>query len=38
MEHTNGNKILAAKLLGIGRTTLYTKMEKYEITIKKTIR
>ena len=38
LEHTNGNKILAAKLLGIGRTTLYTKMEKYEITIKKTIR
>lgn len=37
LEHTNGNKILAAKLLGIGRTTLYTKMEKYEITIKKTI-
>ena len=38
LEHTNGNKILVAKQLGIGRITLYTKMEEYKITVKKTIR
>ena len=38
LEHTNGNKILVAKQLGIGRITIYTKMEEYKITVKKTIR
>ncbi|NQU62806.1 MAG: hypothetical protein HQ517_00765, partial [SAR324 cluster bacterium] len=28
---------LAAKELGIGRTTLYRKMKKYELTMKKNI-
>lgn len=29
LEQTGGNKVLAAKLLKIGRTTLYTKMKEY---------
>lgn len=29
MKQANGNKKLAAKLLGIGRTTLYSKLEEY---------
>ncbi len=31
LELTQGNRTLAAKLLGIGRRTLYVKMETYEI-------
>jgi len=31
MKQANGNKKLAAKLLGIGRTTLYSKLEEYGI-------
>ncbi|MAN05110.1 MAG: sigma-54-dependent Fis family transcriptional regulator [Owenweeksia sp.] len=31
MNHTNGNKTEAAKLMGIGLTTLYRKMEEYNL-------
>ncbi len=31
LQHTNGNKTEAAKLLGIGLTTLYRKMEEYRM-------
>ena len=31
LEQVNGNRSLAAELLGIGRTTLYGKMKKYGI-------
>ncbi len=31
LKQTDGNKRLAAKLLGIGRTTLYNKLEEYGI-------
>ncbi len=31
LKHTNGNKTEAAKLLGIGLTTLYRKIEEYRI-------
>jgi len=32
LVHTKGNKTRAAELLGIGLTTLYRKMEEYNIT------
>lgn len=31
LEHTNGDRGVAATLLGIGRTTLYRKLKEYEI-------
>lgn len=31
LERTNGNRTLAAEILGIGRTTLYNKMKEYGI-------
>ena len=34
LEQANGNRSLAAKLLGIGRTTLYNKMQEYSIEYK----
>ena len=34
LEQTNGNRSLAAELLGIGRTTLYNKMQEYGIKYK----
>jgi len=33
LHHTNGNKTETARLLGIGLTTLYRKMEEYKIQI-----
>lgn len=38
LKQANGDKILAAKLLGIGRTTLYAKIEEYGIKVEKTFR
>ena len=35
LEQANGNRSLAAELLGIGRTTLYGKMKQYGIKYKK---
>ncbi len=32
LKQTDGNKKLAAKLLGIGRTTMYRKLEEYGIS------
>ena len=32
LDHTNGNRTQAAKMLGIGRTNLIAKMKKYSIT------
>ncbi len=29
----NGDKMMAAKLLGIGKTTLYRKLKKYEAAL-----
>ena len=34
LEQANGNRSLAAMLLGIGRTTLYNKMKEYGIKYK----
>ena len=34
LEQANGNRSLAALLLGIGRTTLYNKMKEYGIKYK----
>lgn len=33
LHHTKGNKTKTAELLGIGLTTLYRKMEEYQITV-----
>lgn len=32
LEHTHGDRAIAAHLLGIGRTTLYRKLKEYELT------
>ena len=32
LQYTNGNKVEAAKLLNIGLTTLYRKIEEYKLT------
>jgi transcriptional regulator of acetoin/glycerol metabolism len=32
IQVTNGDKLMAAKLLGIGKTTLYRKLKEYEAT------
>ena len=34
LEQANGNRSLAAELLGIGRTTLYSKLEEYGLKYK----
>jgi DNA-binding NtrC family response regulator len=34
LQQTNGDKIMAAKLLGIGKTTLYRKLKEYSVHIK----
>jgi len=31
LEHTGGNKTEAARLLGIGLTTLYRKLDEYQL-------
>ena len=33
LKHTNGDRAIAANLLGIGRTTLYRKLKEYEATV-----
>lgn len=38
LKQANGNKILAAKLFTIGRTTLYNKIKEYGIKIEKTFK
>ena len=38
LRQANGNKILAAKLLAVGRTTLYDKTKEYRIKIEKTFK
>ena len=38
LKQANGNKILAAKLLSIGRSTLYAKIEEYGIKVEKTFK
>lgn len=30
LAHVNGDKMMAARLLGIGKTTLYRKLKEYE--------
>lgn len=34
LKHANGNRKVAAELLGIGRTTLYSKLEEYGLKYK----
>src|SRR6266851_3829676 len=34
MQQTNGNKAMAIKLLGIGKTTLYRKLKEYGLDVK----
>ena len=34
LKQTNGNRKVAAELLGIGRTTLYSKLEEYGLKYK----
>ena len=38
LEHTQGNQTLAAKLLGLSRPTLQTKIEKYGLSIAASVR
>lgn len=38
LKQANGNKILAARLLAISRSTLYTKIEEYGIKVEKTFK
>jgi DNA-binding NtrC family response regulator len=38
LETLNGDKLLAATKLGIGKTTLYRKLKKYGITVEGTFR
>jgi two-component system response regulator HydG len=33
IEKLNGDKLLAAKLLGIGKTTLYRKLKEYGVHV-----
>ena len=32
LRHLNGDKLMAARLLGIGKTTLYRKLKEYGVT------
>src|SRR5262249_34971547 len=33
LEYTNGDRAVAANLLGIGRTTLYRKLKEYQVAV-----
>lgn len=33
LEHSNGNQLLAAKILGLNRNTLRTKIKKFNINV-----